>query len=167
MVRVSRQDALALVLSIILPIAVGAVGAIFTSEAIPTWYAAIEKPAWNPPSWLFGPVWSFLYITMGLSAWLVWRSGRGQAVAVERRVTTALLVYAAQLGANAAWSPIFFGVKSLGLALAVIALLLVLIVATIHSFYQVNRLAGLLLVPYLAWVSFATVLNATIWQLNR
>ena len=167
MVRVSRQDALALVLSIMLPIAAGAVGAIFTSEAIPTWYAAIEKPAWNPPPWLFGPVWTFLYITMGFSAWLVWRADRGQAIAGEHRVRTALLVYAAQLGANAAWSPIFFGAKRIDLALAVIAVLLVLIVATISRFYQVNRLAGLLLVPYLAWVTFATVLNATIWQLNR
>ena len=167
MVRVSRWDAIALVLSIMLPIAAGGVGAIFTSEAIPTWYAAIEKPAWNPPPWLFGPVWTFLYITMGFAAWLVWRSGRGQAVAVKHRVRTALLVYAAQLGANAAWSPLFFGAKRIDLALAVIALLLVLIVVTIYRFYQVNRLAGLLLVPYLVWVTFATVLNATIWQLNR
>ena len=167
MVRMSSRDAMALVFSVMLPIVAVALGAIFTTGAIPTWYADIVKPEWHPPSWLIGPVWTFLYITMGFSAWLVWRSGRGQAVAVEHHVRTALLVYAAQLGANAAWSPIFFGVKSLGLALAVIALLLVLIVATIHSFYQVNRLAGLLLVPYLAWVSFATVLNATIWQLNR
>ncbi len=166
MVRMSSRDAMALVFSVMLPIAAGTAGAIFTMEAIPTWYAAIEKPAWNPPSWLFGPVWSYLYITMGFSAWLVWRSGRGQGVAVAHRVRTALLVYAAQLGANAAWSPIFFGAKRVDLALAVIAVLLVLIVATIRRFYQVNRLAGLLLVPYLAWVSFATVLNATIWQLN-
>ena len=167
MIFANRRDATALLLSVVSAIAAGGIGAIFTNEAIPTWYAAIEKPAWNPPPWLFGPVWTFLYITMGLSAWLVWRSGRGQAVAVEHRVRTALLVYAAQLGANAVWSPIFFGAKRIDLALAVIVVLLVLIVATVRRFYQVNRLAGLLLVPYLAWVTFATVLNATIWQLNR
>ena len=167
MILANRRDAAALLLSVVSAVAAGGIGAIFTSEAIPTWYAAIEKPAWNPPSLLFGPVWTFLYITMGFSAWLVWRAGRGQAAAGEHRVRTALLVYAAQLGANAAWSPIFFGAKRIDLALAVIAVLLVLIVATIRRFYQVNRLAGLLLVPYLAWVTFATVLNATIWQLNR
>ena len=172
MVRVSRQDALALVLSLVLsimlPIAVGAVGAVYNAASRDyTWYAAIEKPAWIPPSWLIGPVWTFLYITMGFSVWLVWRADRGQTVAGEHRVRTAFLVYAAQLGANAAWAPIFFGAKRIDIALAVIAVLLALIVATIRRFYQVNRLAGLLLVPYLAWVTFATVLNATIWQLNR
>lgn len=163
MVFVTRREATAMVLSLLLPIAVGIVGAIFTSEAIPTWYATIEKP----PSWFFAPIWTFLYVTMGISAWLVWRSDRGQAVGAERRTMTALLVYAAQLGMNAAWSPMFFGAKRIDLAMAVIAALLVLIVVTIYLFRQVNRLAGLLLVPYLSWVTFATALNATIWQLNR
>ncbi len=167
MIFANRRDAMALLLSVGSAVAAGGIGAIFTSEAIPAWYAAIEKPAWNPPPWLFGPVWTFLYVTMGFSAWLVWRSGRGRTVTVEQRSRTALLVYAVQLGANAAWSPVFFGAKRIDLALAVIALLLVLIVATIRRFYQVRRLAGLLLVPYLTWVTFATILNATIWQLNR
>lgn len=167
MIPANRGDATALLLSIGAALAAGGIGAIFTIEAIPTWYAGIAKPAWNPPSWLFGPVWTSLYITMGYSSWLVWRSGRRQAVAEEHRSRTALLVYAAQLGANGAWSPIFFGAKRVDFALAAIAVLLVLIVVTIGRFYQVNRLAGLLLVPYLAWVTFATILNATIWQLNR
>lgn len=167
MVRVSRPDAMALVLSIMLPIAAGAVGASFTMAASRTWYAAIVKPEWCPPPWLIGPVWTLLYITMGLSAWLVWRSGRRRASVVGSGAWTPLRVYWAQLAVNAMWSPIFFGAKRVDLALAVIVVLLFLIVTTIRRFYQVDRLASVLLLPYLAWVTFATVLNATIWQLNQ
>lgn len=167
MARVSRGDAVALVLSILLPLGAGAVGAGFTSGAIPTWYGTLEKPSWNPPAWLFAPVWSFLYITMGVAAWLVWRAGRARSAAVGGRARSALVLYGAQLAVNALWSPVFFGARRIDLALAVIVVLLALIVATIRSFYQVRPLASILLVPYLGWVAFATALNAAIWQLNR
>jgi tryptophan-rich sensory protein len=125
------------------------------------WYAALVKPAWNPPSWLFGPVWTALYTLMAISAWLVWR--RGGARAPGRPLGWFLL----QLALNAAWSPLFFGMKRMGWAFAEIVLLWLAIVATLRAFAPVHRVAAALLVPYLAWVTFATVLNGTLWWLNR
>ncbi len=124
------------------------------------WYASLRKPSWNPPSWLFGPVWTVLYVGMATAAWLVWRRG---GWAVQRR---ALSLYAAQLALNAAWTPIFFGLKMPALAFAEIILLLAAVVATARVFANVVPLAGLLMVPYLAWVAFASWLNFTLWRLN-
>jgi translocator protein len=121
------------------------------------WYAALVKPSWNPPSWVFGPVWTLLYIMMAMAAWLVWRCGR------QRR---ALFYYAVQLALNAAWTPIFFGLKMPGFAFAVIIALLASIIVTTRAFGRVLPLAGLLLVPYAAWVAFAACLNFTLWRLN-
>ena len=124
------------------------------------WYAALQKPAFTPPSWLFGPVWTALYVSMGIAAWLIWRRRglRGGALP--------LLLFAGQLVLNAAWTPLFFGLQSPALAFADIVLLSVMIAATTVAFFRVRRAAGLLMVPYLAWTSFAAVLNLALWRMN-
>jgi len=124
------------------------------------WYASLKKPSWNPPGWLFGPVWTALYTMMAVAAWLVWKEG---GFAVQRRPLTLFLV---QLALNAAWTPLFFGLHWIGVAFAEITLLWLTIAATIATFRPVSRTATWLLVPYLAWVSFAAVLNFTLWRLN-
>jgi tryptophan-rich sensory protein len=120
-------------------------------------YQSLEQPSWAPPSWLFGPVWTVLYALMAVAGWLVWR---------RTGWSTALTVYAAQLVLNAAWTPIFFGFGRYGLALVDIVVLWFLIGATIVLFWRVSRLAAALLLPYWAWVTFATALNAAIWSAN-
>lgn len=132
-------------------------GALFMPGA---WYAALQKPSWNPPGWVFGPVWSVLYTLMAIAAWLAWKQGGFAAQGKP------LSVFLFQLALNAAWSPIFFGLQRPDLAFAVILLLWLAIVATGWTFRPVSRPAAWLLVPYLAWVSFATVLNGTLWWLN-
>jgi tryptophan-rich sensory protein len=124
------------------------------------WYAMLSKPTWNPPSWVFGPVWTLLYIMMGVSAWLVWKEG---GFAQQRKPLTLFLV---QLVLNAIWTPLFFGAHELGIAFAEILLLWLAILATILAFRRVSTTAAWLLVPYLLWVSFASVLNATLWWMN-
>lgn len=124
------------------------------------WYASIQKPPWNPPSWLFGPVWTTLYFMMATAAWLVWRQG---GFAAQRRP---LGWFLAQLALNAAWTPIFFGLHWMGVALLEMLLLWGGILLTINAFQRISRPAAWLLVPYLAWVSFAAVLNFTLWRLN-
>ena len=124
------------------------------------WYAALHKPSWNPPAWLFGPAWTLLYITMAVAAWLVWREGGWK---VQGRTLGLFLL---QWLLNALWTPLFFGLHRSGLAFAEIVLLWLAIAATLVSFWRVRQVAGILLVPYLAWVSFAAALNFTIWRLN-
>jgi tryptophan-rich sensory protein len=126
------------------------------------WYPTLVKPAFTPPSWVFGPVWTTLYLLMGIAAFLVWQKGLRL-----RAVRVALAWFLVQLVLNALWSPVFFGLHRIGWALVVIVLLWAAIVVTIRHFACVSRVAALLLVPYLLWVSFATVLNAAIWWLNR
>jgi tryptophan-rich sensory protein len=142
---------------LLLCFAAAALGALFLPGA---WYAALKKPAWNPPGWLFGPVWSALYTMMAMAAWLVWRQG-GWA-----RQRGALSVFLGQLLLNALWSPLFFGLHWPGAAFAEIILMWLAIVWTIRAFWPVHRGAAALLLPYLAWVSFATVLNGALWRLN-
>ena len=137
----------------------GVVGSVFTATAIPTWYAALAKPALNPPSWVFAPVWLILYALMGVSLWLVWQSN-------SRDKNKALWLFAIQLALNMVWSPIFFGSHALGGALVAIVLLWAAIVLTILIFKKVSPVAAWLLVPYLLWVSFAAYLNYSIWVLN-
>ena len=126
----------------------------------PAWYGSLVKPSWSPPAWLFGPVWTLLYLLMAVAAWLVWREGGWTK---QRRP---LALYCAQLVLNAAWTPLFFGLRQPGLALAGIALLWCAILATLLTFAPVQKLAAWLLAPYLAWVSFATALNFSLWRLN-
>jgi tryptophan-rich sensory protein len=121
------------------------------------WYASLIKPAWNPPAWIFGPAWTLLYTLMAVAAWLVWKQ-----VGWRRP----LRLYFAQLALNAAWTPIFFGAHQLGWALLEIAALWTAILLTMLSFRQTSKTAGWLFAPYLAWVTFATVLNFTLWRLN-
>ena len=121
------------------------------------WYVSINKPTWNPPSWIFGPVWTALYLMMAVAAWIVWRSDRWRRP---------LCLYFTQLVLNAAWTPVFFGAKEIGWALVVILALWTAILCTLLAFGRVSKLAGWMLVPYLAWVSFATVLNFMLWRMN-
>lgn len=123
-------------------------------------YASLERPAWAPPGWLFGPVWTALYALMALAAWLVWRRG---GWAAQRRPLTLYLV---QLALNALWTPIFFGLRQPGLAFAEIVALLIAIVATLCAFWKASRVAGALLAPYLVWVAFATALSFSLWRMN-
>jgi benzodiazapine receptor len=142
---------------------VGVIGSIVvTNGAFTSWYATIEKPAFTPPGWMFGPVWTILYLLMGVAAFLVWRRGLGSLL-----VRIALVWFLIQLVLNASWTPVFFGLHRIGLALLVIGLLWAAILITLYYFARVSRPAGLLLIPYLLWVSFAAVLNASIWHLNR
>ncbi len=150
---------LALIGWILLSFAAAAVGGAAAGPG--AWYASINKPSWNPPSWVFGPVWTVLYLLMGVSAWLVW-SRRGQVP-----VGMALTLFVIQLGLNALWSWLFFGWQMPGAALVEILALWVMILLTLLAFWQIRPLAGKLLLPYLAWVSFASFLNYTLWRLNR
>lgn len=144
------------------PLVVGGISGLLTSDGIRTWYRTIERPDWNPPDAIFGPVWTTLYAMMGLALLQVVR-----AEATERRRRIALGLFALQLGLNAAWSWIFFVEHALGAALVEIVVLWLAIAATIVAFVRIRTSAGLLLVPYLGWVTFATALTAAIWSLNR
>lgn len=124
------------------------------------WYGTLNKPTWNPPGWVFGPVWSALYTMMAVAAWLVWRQGGWG------RQRKPLLIFLPQLALNALWTPLFFGLHWIGVALAEIILLWLAIAWTLAAFWNVQRTAAWLLAPYLAWVSFAAVLNGTLWRLN-
>ena len=133
----------------------------FTARSVAEWYPALAKPAWTPPNAVFAPVWTALYFLMALVAWLVWRKAGGLAAA---RLPLAL--FAVQLALNAAWSILFFGLRMPGLAFGELVLLWLAIVATLAAFWRVLPAAGLLLAPYLAWVTFAGALNFAIWRLN-
>ena len=127
-----------------------------------SWYEALKKPIFTPPGWVFGPVWTILYLMMGIAAFLVWQKG-----VPKSHVRVALVCFMVQLVFNAAWSVIFFGFHSVGLALLEIIFLWLAILATIASFWRVDRVAAGLLLPYIGWVSFAVILNAGIYLLNR
>lgn len=127
-----------------------------------SWYNTLNKPFFNPPAWLFGPAWTVLYILMAISAYLVWRKGFK-----KKQVKEALKVFAIQLVLNLSWSPVFFGAKNILLALFIILVMLVFIAKTIGAFAKVDKTASYLLYPYLLWVSFATVLNFSVWILNK
>lgn len=140
----------------------GSFGGLLTASSIKDWYAALTKPPGTPPNWLFGPVWTILYAMMGTAFALIWH--RGEKGLQKRRAFT---IFALQLILNLAWTPVFFGAHQLGPALIVISLLLCGILATILAFRPIDRLASILLIPYLCWVSYATYLNAGYWFLNR
>ncbi|NVK51147.1 MAG: tryptophan-rich sensory protein [Cyclobacteriaceae bacterium] len=150
---------LKLIISLILPQLVGGTGAYFTITSIGSWYQTITKPSFNPPNWLFGPVWTTLYILMGIACYLIWKSDHPQK-------KNLLTLYFVQLALNGIWSPAFFGLESPLLGLIIILPLLVLIFICIQKFKPVSSWASWLMVPYLAWVSFASVLNFSIWWLN-
>jgi benzodiazapine receptor len=143
------------------PAAVAALGSMATRANIPTWYAGVAKPGFTPPNWIFAPVWTVLYAMMAYAIWRILALPRSPAR------TTAIIAYAVQLALNCLWSFAFFGARSPLLGLVVIVPLLVSIVATIRLVWPLDRIAALLLAPYLAWVSYATALNGAIWWLNR
>jgi tryptophan-rich sensory protein len=154
------KSALALAGFLALTYLVAATSTIFTVSAIPTWYAALAKPPFNPPNAIFGPVWTLLYTLMAIAAWFIWRLPPSPL----RR--DALILFAVQLTLNFLWSFIFFGSHRIGLALAEIALLWLTILVTTIAFFRLNPPAGWLFVPYLAWVTFAAILNAALYRLN-
>lgn len=151
-----------LIFFIALCLVAGGIGSIFTAGTIPTWYASLVKPSLNPPSWVFAPVWTTLYILMGVAMYLVFRQGWGR-----KDVRFALVFFTAHLVLNAGWSIIFFGGHNVSWALVAIIVLWLMIAFSIYLFRPINRTAAWLLVPYLLWVSFATYLNYSIWILNR
>lgn len=153
------QQAAGLLAWLLLAFATAAIGALASVNA-GSFYAELNRPPWAPPGWLFGPVWSALYALMGISAWLVWRRHHSASV------RGALLLFMAQLAANALWSWLFFAWKLGAFAFAEVVLLWCLILATVMTFRRISAYAAALLMPYLAWVSFASVLNFSIWQRN-
>jgi translocator protein len=152
------RAALALIGWLLVTFSAAALGGFFAPGQ---WYAGLQKPPWNPPNWIFGPVWAALYTMMAIAAWLVWKRGGffGQRAALS--------LFLLQLLFNALWSPLFFGLENPALAFADILLLWFCLLATVVAFWKACLPAGALLVPYLAWVSFASALNFTLWQLNR
>ena len=149
------------VLFVLICLLAGGIGTVFTIQSIPTWYATLIKPAFNPPNWIFGPVWTTLYILMGIAAYLVYKEGAGKKEAKE-----AIAVFGIQLVLNVLWSLVFFGLHSPFAGLVCIIALWLAIALTIKKFHKISKTAGLLLVPYILWVSFASILNLSIWMLN-
>ena len=137
---------------------VGISGSVFTVRAIPTWYAGLKKPSFNPPNWIFGPVWTMLYALQGIAAYLIFQAS-GSGIAFD--------VFIVQLLLNALWTPLFFGAKRIGAALVELIILLIFIIATIVLFFGISAPAAWLMVPYALWSAFATALNYQIWRLNR
>lgn len=150
-----------LIVSILICELAGIAGSIFTAPAIPIWYAALKKPLFNPPSWVFTPVWTLLYFLMGIALYLVWKKSS------QPGAKRSLFTFAFQLLLNIVWSMIFFGTKDIYLAFIVIMLLWVWIGLTILRFKKISKPAVYLLIPYYLWVSFASYLNYSLWQLNK
>ncbi|HVP57619.1 MAG TPA: TspO/MBR family protein [bacterium] len=158
----TAKDGLRLGISVVIPLAAGFIGSIFTAKSIPTWYAGLKKSALNPPDWVFAPVWTTLYVLMGIALFLVWSKGLATP-----RVRTGLVLFAIQLGLNVLWSIVFFGLRSPVAGLVVIGALWLALLITMIVFFRIALAPGLLLVPYILWVSFASVLNFSIYWLNR
>lgn len=156
-----RDDFIKLAISLLICQLAGVIGSVFTSSSVSTWYPTLIKPAYTPSGQVIGSVWIILFLLMGISLFTVWREGRDKP-----GVNFALNIFAAQLIVNVLWSAAFFGLQSPLAGIIVIAILWVLIVITILRFWQINRTAALLLVPYIIWVSFAAYLNYSIWRLN-
>lgn len=154
------QQTLGLVVSMAVCFGAAGIGSMLTTPSIGGWYATLAKPAWSPPNWVFGPVWSLLYLAMAIAAWLVWRR------IGFPRAASALNLFAIQLVLNVCWSAIFFGAHRPGMAFAEILLLWLAILATTVAFRSFSRAAAWLMAPYLLWVAFAAALNFSIWRLN-
>jgi tryptophan-rich sensory protein len=149
-----------LIISILLPLSVGAIAGMFTSQAVPAWYATLNRPSFNPPNWVFGPVWTTLYILLGISFFLIWK----EEASKERDL--AIKVFSIQMLLNFAWSFLFFYFNLIGAALIEIILLWISIASMIYLFFKIKPVAAYMNIPYLLWVSFATILNAEYYFLN-
>jgi len=156
------NDVIKLIISLVACFAAGGIGGISTSKAIPMWYAALKKPPGTPPDGAFGPVWTTLYVLMGVSVFLVWRNGLASDVA-----RIAFTLFWVQLALNALWSVVFFGLRSITGGMITIVTLWFLILATTVASFRVSTLAGSLLIPYLIWVTVASYLNIGVWRLNK
>lgn len=154
------KNIIKLCVALILPLAVGSIAGIFTAQAIPEWYASLNRPSFNPPSGIFGPVWTTLYVLMGISLFLIWK----QDPSAKRN--SAMVIFFIQLLLNFCWTFLFFYFKEIGLALIEIIILWITILLMIISFYKVKPVAAYINIPYILWVSFATVLNAAYYLLN-
>lgn len=170
------RSGVAFVVCVVVCFAAAGVGGIATSRSVTTWYRTLERPSWSPPDWLFGPVWTLLYAMMAVAAFLVWRRAfgggggvraGGEIPDVRPAARVALVVFGVQLVLNALWSWLFFAMRSPLAGLVEIVVLWMAIAATIALFWPLSRVAAGLMVPYLAWVSFATALNGALWWLNR
>lgn len=159
--NMKSTDVLKLVIALVSAQMAGLVGSLFTVPSIPTWYAGLAKPDFAPPNWIFAPVWTTLFLLMGIALFLVWRKG-----SEKKGVKIGLVLFVIQLALNVLWSTIFFGLRNPGGALVEIVFLWFAILATMIAFKKVSRPAGLLLLPYLLWVMFAAYLNYAIWRLN-
>jgi tryptophan-rich sensory protein len=157
----TRSQIFKLFVSLVLPLGIGSIAGIFTSEAVPGWYAMLNRPSFNPPNWLFGPVWTGLYLLMGFSLFLIWKQEKSKAR------NMAISIFLLQMALNFAWSFIFFYFHMIGLALIEIVLLWMSIVMMLVLFNKVKPLAAYINIPYLLWVTFATILNAGYYFLNR
>lgn len=151
---------LKLAVCILIPLAAGWIGSIFTTSSVGSWYLSINKPLFNPPSWVFGPVWTILFILMGISLYLIVKNG------ITKKNKAAVFAFGFQIALNTLWSFLFFGMHSPGAAFIEIIILWLAILANIILFYKISRKAAYLLLPYILWVSFAAVLNFSIWMLN-
>lgn len=150
-----------LIIFVLIAQAAGLIGTFFTMDAIPAWYASLAKPWFSPPNWIFGPVWTTLYTLMGIAAFFVWEE-RFHKTHASRGMNW----YWTQLALNALWSPVFFGAKQMGAAFVIIILIWCAVLLTIREFWRVNPWLGAFLLPYLAWISFAGILNYQLWMLN-
>ena len=159
--KINLNEILKFFISIIICQLAGIIGSVFTTPAIPTWYANLTKPSFNPPNWVFAPVWISLYFFMGISVFLVWRRG-----ILNPGINIALRFFIIQLILNSLWSVFFFGLKSPLLGFIEILFLWIFILLTIWYFFKVSKIAGILLLPYILWVSFAVFLNFSLWRLN-
>lgn len=155
-----RSDLIKLVISILIPLALGAIAGRFTAQAVPEWFASLNRPSFSPPNWLFGPVWTILYILLGISLFLIWK----QIPSKERN--KALWIFSIQMFLNFIWSFVFFYFNQIGLALIVIVCLWFSIVLMLIRFYKIKPLAAYLNIPYLLWITFASILNAGYYILN-
>lgn len=156
----SKLQIIKLIVSIIVPLGLGSIAGIFTAQSVPEWYATLNRPSFNPPNWIFGPVWTMLYILMGISLFLIWK------LEISKERNLAILVFMLQLLLNFGWIFIFFYFNMIGLALIEIILLWIFIVIMLVLFYKIKPIAAYINIPYLLWVSFATVLNGSYYFLN-
>ena len=155
-----NRDLLGLVGFVALCLVVSSIGGAITATSVGTWYQALQKPIFNPPDWVFAPVWATLYLLMAIAGWRVWRRSQFELS------HPALMVFTVQLGLNLAWSSLFFGLQRIDLAMVEIVILLITIIANTFLFWRIDRLAGVLFVPYVLWVMYATALNISLWLLN-
>lgn len=153
------MDIIKLIICLVICQIAGLLGAVFNIKSIPRWYSKLKKPRFNPPNWIFGPVWTILYFLMGISVYLVLVSGK--------ETTSAVLIFFIQLVLNVLWSALFFGIKKPSFAFIEIILLEISILVTIALFYKISIIASYLLIPYFLWVGFASILNFSIWRLNK